>query len=239
MLVRIDPKAYRIALLSLPRDLWVSIPGYGTNRINTAYQAGELDRPGSGLQVARSTVSTLLDIPIDYVALTGFEGFIDLVDTLGGITVNVERELYDDQFPTMDYGYTVAHFLPGPQHMDGLTALTYSRTRHPDSDFMRIRRQQNTLISIGRRLRERGNLQSMQQMEQTSREIISLVRTDMPKEQVMSLVWTMRDFDTANVERYALGAEGVTFGVGNDRYALVPSRTALDSLTRQFLGGSP
>jgi hypothetical protein len=79
----------------------------------------------------------------------------------------------------------------------------------------------------------------MQQMEQTSREIISLVRTDMPKEQVMSLVWTMRDFDTANVERYALGAEGVTFGVGNDRYALVPSRTALDSLTRQFLGGSP
>ncbi len=237
MLVRVERDTSRIALLSLPRDLWVSIPGYGHDRINTAYRKGELrGPPGNGMAVARRTISNLLGIRIDYVALVGFEGFIGVIDALGGVTVNVETELYDAEFPTMDYGYTVAHFLPGPQHMDGITALTYSRTRHPDSDFMRIRRQQTMLVSIGRRLRERGDLQNLLAAEEITAALVGFVSTDMPQEEIVALIWSMRDFDTASVEHYTLGDEGVTSGVGTDRFALVPIRTVLDRRTLQFIG---
>lgn len=237
MLVRVEPHRDRIALLSLPRDLWVEIPGYGFNRINAAHVWGDVyNAPGGGLELARITVSHLLGIPVDYVALVDFEGFIGLIDTLGGVTVNVEKELYDNQFPTMDYGYTEVHFLPGPQLMDGLTALSYSRIRHPDSDFMRIRRQQAVLVGIGARLRERGDLQNVLTVDRMTGVLRDYVRTDMPQERIVGLVWGMRDFDISRVERYALGPEGVSFGVGSDAYALVPVQSVLDNLVRQFMG---
>ncbi len=237
MVLRVDPQQQRIALLSLPRDLWVEIPGYGPARINAAYVWGELyGAPGGGMGLARATVSNLLGIPVDYVVTVDFQGFIGLIDTLGGINVDVEKELYDAQFPTMDYGYTVAHFLPGPQQMDGLTALTYSRIRHPDSDFMRIRRQQAVLIGIANRVRERGDLQNLISADQITGALLGFVQTDIPRERVLGLIWAMRNLDAALVERYALSEMMVSFGVGADRYALVPSSAALTELVGQFMG---
>lgn len=238
MLVRIDPLNKRIALLSLPRDLWVEIPGFGYDRVNMAYRWGELyDMPGGGLGIAARTVSILLGgLRIDYVVLADFEGIIGLVDALGGITVDVENELYDPNFPTMDYGYTVAHFLPGPQRMDGTAALTYSRIRHPDSDFMRIRRQQVVFTAIGERLRERGDLYNVLTIDQTTAALRDYIRTDLPQEQIVGLIWAFRDYDTAHVERYSVSGEMVSMGIGSDLYALVPSYEALAHLTNLFLG---
>src|SRR5262249_15717585 len=120
IIARIDRDSHRIALLSLPRDLWVEIPGYGSTRMNAANVWGIIyNDPEGGLGLARRTVSNLLGVPIDYTVQINFQGFIGAIDALGGVTVDVPKELYDDEFPTMDYGYTVAHFLPGPQQMDG------------------------------------------------------------------------------------------------------------------------
>jgi LCP family protein required for cell wall assembly len=238
MLVRVDPVNERIALLSLPRDLWVTIPGgYHPSRINNAYRFGEIyEGSGSGFGRMRSTVSNLLGIQIDYIAMIDFMSFIDLVDTLGGITIDVEKELYDDAFPTMDYGWKVVHFLPGPQHMDGPTALAYSRIRHPDSDFMRIRRQQTVMVGIGERLRERGDLYNFATLDQITGALRDHVRTDMPKERILGLVWAMRTYDSADVERYTVTSDMVTYGVGNDLYALVPIQPALTDVTNRFMG---
>lgn len=237
MLVRVDPARQRIALLSLPRDLWVTIPGYGANRINAAYVWGEYyGGPGNGLPVARATVENLLGTPIDYVALIGFESFIGLIDTLGGVTVEVEKELYDEYFPTMNYGYTVIHFQPGPQVMDGVTALSYSRIRHPDNDFERIRRQQAVLMAIGDRLRERGDLSNALDADRISAELVNFVRTDMPRDEIVRLVWALRHYDLAAVERYSLSQDMVSFGVGSDRYALSPIPAALQTVRSQFIG---
>jgi LCP family protein required for cell wall assembly len=238
MLVRVDPVNERIALLSLPRDLWVTIPGgYYPSRVNNAYRFGEIyEGPGSGFGRVGITVSNLLGIQIDYIAMIDFMSFIDLVDSLGGITIDVEKELYDDAFPTMDYGWQIVHFLPGPQQMDGPTALTYSRIRHPDSDFMRIRRQQTVLVGIGERLRERGDLHNLATLDQITGSLRDHVRTDMPKERIMGLVWAMRDYDIANVERYTVTSDMVTYGVGNDLYALVPIQPALTDITNRFMG---
>jgi LCP family protein required for cell wall assembly len=237
MLVRVDPQNERIALLSLPRDLIVDIPGYVPQRINNAYLIGEASGPpGTGMQLARTTVSNFLGIPVDYVVAIDFQGFIGLIDTLGGVEVNVEKELYDAQFPTMDYGYTVAHFVPGRHHMDGVMALTYSRIRHPDSDFMRIRRQQAVMVGIGERLRQRGDLHNLLAADQITASLKGYVLTDMPQERILGLVWAFRNYDVNQVEHYAATFEMVSMGIGNDLYALVPNRAAFDQLTRQFLG---
>lgn len=239
MLVRADPQQKRIALLSLPRDLWVTVPEYGTTRINTAYVWGEIyQAPGGGMGLSSRTVSYLLGLTIDHVMVVDFEGFISLIDTLGGITVEVEKELYDPSFPTMDYGYTIAHFLPGPQQMDGATALMYSRIRHPDSDFMRTRRQQAVLTAIGQRLRERGDLQNLASLDRITGALKGYVRTDMPEERLIGLGWALRHIDASQVEYYAVSSDMVLWGVGNDPYALVLPQEIINQLRSQFLGHS-
>ncbi len=237
MLARIDPQRGHVALLSFPRDLWVAIPDYGQTRINAAYVWGETyAAPGGGLGLAKATVSNLIGRPIDYVAMIDFEGFIKLIDSIGGVTVDVDKELDDPQFPTMDYGYTHAYFAPGPQHMDGVTALTYSRIRHPDSDFARIKRQQAVLVALGQRLQERGDLQNLLAADTITASLRGYIQTDMPQERILGAVWALRSLDRSSIHRYTLDADRVVFGVGADRYAETPIAGAIEELTRLLYG---
>lgn len=230
MVMRIDPQRQRIALLSLPRDLIVSIPGYGQARINAAQSYG-------GVELTRNTVSNLLGIPIDFYATVNFEGFIAVVDAVGGVDVQVEKELYDPEYPTMDYGYTVAHFLPGMQHMDGATALMYSRVRHPDSDYDRIKRQQQVLVAIGARVQQQNVLQSVQSLMTISGALRGYVQTDMSENTMLSLAWSMRSLSPSAVERYALGGDQVSEGViADDPYASFALPGAISLLVQQFVG---
>jgi LCP family protein required for cell wall assembly len=237
IVAHIDPQRHRVALLSLPRDLWVEIPGYGQARINAANVWGQIyGEPGGGLALARATVSHLLGIPIDYTVYIDFEGFIGAIDALGGVTVNVEKELYDPHFPTMDYRYTVAHFLPGPQHMDGATALMYSRVRHPDSDFARMRRQQAVLVAILGRLHEQNALASIKRIEEVTTALRDYVRTDIPEERLIGLAWALRDVMPDQIERYVLDEQMVSFGVGADAYAEIARPGAIETLMARLLG---
>lgn len=238
LVVRVDPARRRVAVLSLPRDLWVSIPGHGRNRLNAAYLWGERDGPvGGGMALARATVSELLGLPIDYVAVTDFRGFAALVDAIGGITVNVERPLYDDRFPTLDRRTTTVRFSPGLQPMDGATALTYARIRHPDSDFERGRRQQAVMLAIAQALRDRGYLVNVLAAERLTGALAGYAQTDMPSSRMLELAWALRDFDVAAVERYALGEPEVTFGVDNDRFAQTPLQGVIERYARLLIYG--
>lgn len=240
IIARIDPQLQRIALLSLPRDLWAEIPGYGySTRINAAHVLGEqYGGPGGGAALARETVSNLLGIPIHYTVYVDFEGFAGAIDALGGITVNVEKELYDPTYPTMDHGYTEVYFPLGPQHMDGATALIYSRIRHPDNDFARMRRQQEVLAGIMARLREQHVLQNIKSIEDISTALRSYVRTDLPEERMIGLVWALRDFQPGQIERYVLDEDMVTFGIGDDRWAEVALPGAIEELVQKLLGAA-
>ena len=238
LLVRVDPGRQRVAVLSLPRDLWVTIPGHGQNRLNAAYLWGErAGPPGNGLALARSTVSALLGVPFDYVAVTDFRGFAALFDTIGGITVTVEQPLVDTRFPTLDRGLTTVRFEPGPQAMDGATALTYARIRHPDSDFERGSRQQAVLVALAQALRDRGYLANMLAAERLTGALVGYVQTDMPSERLVALAWALRDLDPAGVERYALREDEVTFGVELDRFAQIPRPGVLERYTRLLIEG--
>lgn len=141
LLTVIFPETKAAALISLPRDLWVSIPGYGEQRINVAHAVG-------GPALAKRTVEALLGLPVDFYARVEFGGFEQMVDALGGVVVDVERPIKDDEYPGENYSTIRIYIPPGPQLMDGRTALQYVRSRHSENDFGRMRRQQRFLVAV-------------------------------------------------------------------------------------------
>jgi len=234
MLARLDPERGDIALLSLPRDLWTAIPGFGESKINAAFFFGSRQM-GSGLQLAKQTVSGALGIPIDYAVAIDFAGFRSLVDTIGGISVDVPVELYDGSFPTDDYGYMVAHFLPGPQTMDGARALVYARTRHPDSDFERMKRQQLVLLGILQRIRERGALANLHEADTLTAALQPFVHTDVPPAEALALVWRLRDLDGAAVRRFSVDASMLYTSSASGSFALIAPDGVLAEMGRKLL----
>ncbi len=152
LLLSLKPSENKAALISIPRDLSVPIPGYGWRKINEANHFGEMKVAGSGAQFASDTISKIFDIPIHYYVRADFSGFEKLIDELGGINVYVENSFSDSQFPTDDYGFQTVSFTQGWQKMDGQTALNYARSRHgtnkESSDFARSKRQQQVLKAV-------------------------------------------------------------------------------------------
>jgi LCP family protein required for cell wall assembly len=130
-----------VGLVSIPRDLWVEIPGYGSERINTAYLFG-------GPRAAERVVGDTLGVPVDRYLVIGLQGVRDVVDAAGGVDIDVDVPIHDDAYPTDDYGTVVVDIPAGRQHMDGETALRYARTRHQDNDFGRMGRQQRVMVAV-------------------------------------------------------------------------------------------
>ncbi|PLX25680.1 hypothetical protein C0580_01735 [Candidatus Parcubacteria bacterium] len=145
------PSTKQAALFSLPRDMIVPIKPGDYRKINSVYTIGEKEYEGGGGVLMKKVVSETLDIPIHYYAAVDFNGFVELVDAIGGIEIDVERSFVDYQFPTYDDKYQTVSFKDGEQTMDGITALRFARSRHGNngegSDFARIKRQQKILLA--------------------------------------------------------------------------------------------
>ncbi len=141
LLMVADRATPRVSMVGVPRDLWVNIPGHGQERINAAFEFG-------GGQAAKQTVGDVLGQRVDRYLLIGLQGVRDIVDAVGGVDITVAQAIHDDAYPTDDYGTITIDIPAGKQHMDGETALRYARTRHQDSDFGRIGRQQQVLGAV-------------------------------------------------------------------------------------------
>lgn len=150
ILATIDPSGKTAGMLSIPRDLWVTVPGYGEYRINQAHYLGEKNKyPGGGPALAMKTLQYNLGVPIHFYVKVDFDGFRRIVDTLGGIDVDVPYTIDDPTYPDENYGYDPFYIEAGPQHLDGEDALKYARTRHTaGADFARSERQQQVLLAI-------------------------------------------------------------------------------------------
>jgi len=152
MLVSIRPSDHKVAMMSIPRDLSVPMPGYGWKKINFANHYGEMKDPGNGAKFATEVVSKTFDIPIHYYIRVDFSGFRNLIDELGGIKIYVDNSFVDNSFPTDDFGMRTVSFEQGWTKMDGEEALTFARSRHgsngENSDFARSKRQQKVLEAV-------------------------------------------------------------------------------------------
>jgi polyisoprenyl-teichoic acid--peptidoglycan teichoic acid transferase len=148
ILLSVDPATNSASMLSIPRDLWVTIPGFGENRINTAHYLGDArNYPGGGVALAKRTVWYALGVPVHYYMRINFTGFEQMVDAIGGLTVDVQERIYDDRYPDENYGTMVIDIPAGVQTMDGKTALQYARSRYGRDDFDRMVRQQVLILA--------------------------------------------------------------------------------------------
>ena len=143
MLVRIDPRTKYISLLSLPRDLHVTIPGYGVDKINAAYSDG-------GYKLALKTVEDATGVKPNYLVTVDFKGFRDLVDKFHGVYVPVDQRYYHVNVAGQEQ-YSQVDIPPGYQLLNGTNALAFARYRHTDSDFYRNARQQVFLHAFSQR----------------------------------------------------------------------------------------
>ncbi|MBI1908370.1 LCP family protein [Candidatus Uhrbacteria bacterium] len=148
------PSTHELGMLSIPRDLYVSIPGYGNGKINHANAYGEQKGDGEGIKLASDVVETVTGQPIHYAVRVDFNGFEKLIDELGGIDVYVENSFTDAQYPEYEGSptYITVSFERGWTHMDGETALQFARSRHGNNgegtDFARGARQQKILLAV-------------------------------------------------------------------------------------------
>lgn len=143
----------QVSMLSIPRDLFIEMPGYGQQRANTIHRTAGLENPGSGPRALKDSIALSFGIraPARFVRLD-FEGFTALVDAVGGVQIDVPRALVDNQYPDGQGGTRTVRFEAGLQWMDGETALIYARTRQADDDYARAGRQQQVLRAVAGRL---------------------------------------------------------------------------------------
>lgn len=175
IVVSVDAQRDTVRLLSIPRDLWVDIPGHGFDRINTADLWGELAREGGGPDLVKQTVRESLGIPIHYYVRVNFEGFMKVIDTIGGVDFYVDC-------PLTDLGLQ-----PGLHHMDGRTALRYARSRTTTSDFDRSNRQRKLLMALW----EQGLTKDIiPKLPALWKAMAGTIQTDLPLHQVISLANT-------------------------------------------------
>jgi LCP family protein required for cell wall assembly len=237
IIVHIDPVSKSAAMVSIPRDLWVPIPGFGEGRINSTFQTGETDAksddpqiPGGGPGLAKATIEDNFGIPIHYYAQVNFTGFEQIIDTIGGVSIDVPRPLVDNEFPLGNYGVTRIYIPAGLQHMDGRTALAYARSRHADSDLGRNARQQQVLLAIRR---QGMSLDLLGKLNELAGELSDAVRTDLSVSQVGSLMMLAQDIKMDAIQTVQIDASMVrqTFIGGAD--VLVPNWEIIRPLIAQ------
>lgn len=151
MLLTLDPVGRTAGMLSIPRDLYVEIPGFpDRDKITTANFKGDAYKlPGGGAQLAMDTIELNLGVRVNYYVRINFTAFETLVDLIGGIDINNPETIDDPLYPDCCYGYDPFYLPAGLQHLDGATALKYARTRHTTGDdFGRAERQQQVVLAV-------------------------------------------------------------------------------------------
>ena len=234
ILVTVDPATKRAGMLSIPRDLWVPIPGYGSNKINTAHFFGEDEAKGGGPDMVRRTIELNFGVHVHYWAVVDFKSFVDLIDAIDGITVDPPRAIKDDEYPSEDYGINRMYVPVGPQHMDGRTALRYARSRHADNDFGRGQRQQAVLLAARERVLQPAVIAKVPTMLGILQRSL---RTNVPLQDVLPLFSLGRAVDTKNITTRAIDYTMV-IDVNGDGTILVPDRNKMRWAIEDVFGDS-
>jgi LCP family protein required for cell wall assembly len=239
MLASIDPVTDAVGILSIPRDLFVEVPGYNQlQRINSPMVLGELQQPGYGPILAMQTVQYNLGIRVhDYVAVD-FRTVITLVDAVGGIDVNVPYNIADYQMPDLYYGYDPLVIQAGQHHMDGYTALRYARTRHGDSDFARAQRQQQVIYALRDRVLNLNMLpQLIIQAPGMLAQLKDNVFTALNVDQIIQLALYVKDIPQENIRTGVIdGRYIMPYTTSQGASVLVPNRSMLGQLMVQVFG---
>ena len=209
LLANVDTVARSVGIMSIPRDLVMDVPGYGKNKVNSAYLFGEYYQlEGGGQALAVQTISQFFNTPIDYYVAINFDGFRKVVDTVGGVDIDVPYSLDDYNYPSDDegdlFGEIHVHFDEGWQHMDGKTALRYARTRHADNDFARSKRQLQIILAVRQKAM---SLNLIPVLPNLIDDLGGMVQTNIPFDQQIALAQLGYNIDASNIYTASIDAE--------------------------------
>jgi polyisoprenyl-teichoic acid--peptidoglycan teichoic acid transferase len=231
--VHVNPAGRWASMLSIPRDSVVQVPNLGWSKINAAYAFGYNNAEAiygagttpeeAGAAVVAETVEQFLGISVEYTAQIDFRGFQQVVDIVGGLTIDVPAPLLDGEYPTEDYGYQRIYIPAGLQVMDGTTALIYARTRHASSDFERGKRQQAVLRALLNQVRQRGVLENAALLPEWANVLRDNIRTTLPIRDfnvLNNLALLARDLRSDRILQLSINPNdvGITHEDGSDLY---------------------
>jgi len=219
ILIRTDPDNHKIALLSIPRDLRVEIPRHGTQKINAAYAFG-------GPTLAVKTVERVTGLRMNHVVVVDFSTFGEVVDALGGVTINVPHPILSNKFECPRHTQAQCarwpgwRFRKGPQEMNGRTALIYSRIREnkldpSESDFTRGERQQAVIQAMAD---ETTSFSTFLKAPFIGDDLVSPLATDLSAGQILQLGWVKRRTPSSGWLRCRLG--GTIANIGGASYVI-------------------
>lgn len=205
IVVSIKPSTKQVALISIPRDLGVKIPSQGWRKINYASAYGEALQSGNGGEYARKIFEDTLDLPIPYYARVDFTAFAEMIDAVGGVTVDVTRGFTDSAYPGVnssgreDTSYQTITFTAGVQTMDGTRALQYARSRHGNngegSDFARAHRQQLIISALKEKLLSFGTYTNPMVVQKILNSLEAHVTTNLSIDQLIYLAGVAKEID--------------------------------------------
>ena len=257
----IDPNTGQVSMFSIPRDFeqiplppsWPAASYYGgvyPNKINSIWTAAESQPnlwPGNdanrGVTALKGTIGYMLGINIPYYVEVNFSGFRQVVDTLGGVTIDVQLPVTDFDYPTDDgRGAIKLYIPPGIQHMTGEQALAYARSRHATSDFDRSQRQQRVITSI-RQQTDVLSFLNPNKLDALGQALRNAVHTDFPRNQLPQLVSLIEKADTTNLNslvftppEYAVQCPAAECAI---HYWLHPIIPAIQQAVAQALSSNP
>ncbi|MFA5061541.1 MAG: LCP family protein [Patescibacteria group bacterium] len=197
IILSIKPSTNQVAMISVPRDLMAKIDGHGYRRINYADAFGEAEKAGNGGEYARQIFEDTFNIKIPYYIRVDFSAFTDIINTVGGVTINVPKSFTDSSYPGPNDSYETISFTAGIQNMNGDLALKFARSRHGSngeaSDFARAKRQQLILTALKEKVMSSQTYLDPVKMQQIFSSLSSHITTNLNFGQLMYLASLSKD----------------------------------------------
>lgn len=205
MVASIDQETKKVTLLSIPRDLYINDKKFGGMRINNLYFTAKkmLESPETGLELIREHIENALGIKIQYHAKINFEGFVKVIDQIGGIDMEIPETIFDPLYPKGETGLYETFFISrGFHHLNGETALKYARSRETTSDFSRAERQQAILFAIKEKAAKTGVLKDKDTLEEIYDSLKDKIETDLGIRELIRLAEIGMEIKKENIRNY-------------------------------------
>jgi len=235
MIASINPKSNQVALLSIPRDFFVhpvksnpdsdrdadiqapwtsngvKVPDLNfQSKINSVYQYGlnTYKDNGRAAELVSATIKNITSLDIDYYVVLNFDGFEKIIDSIGGINIMNERDIYDKRYPGPNYSYETFELAKGFHQLDGATALKYVRERHndPEGDFGRAKRQQQVLQATKNKVFSTGTMLNVVALNNLFDALGETIQTNIKADEIGSFMEISKKLDTQNINNLVLDA---------------------------------
>jgi LCP family protein required for cell wall assembly len=237
MVAGIDPVRKTVGIISIPRDLYVNIPGYTADRINNANAIGDAyGYPGGGPALAAETVRQVLGIDIDYYVRINFDVFTSVVEAVApnGAEVCPPEEIDDAGYPDGSYGVLHIHFDAGCQMLPAEQLLQYARTRHGNSDIDRSTRQQEVMLALREEVLTAGGLTHLiTQVPTLYTELSDSYQTNLTVQQILELASLATQIPRENITARSIGYQQARDGTVNGQQVLIPNMAAINALVAE------